>query len=189
MFYALLLYKSASKIPAHLKIKMKAAIKEFLESADYEKISEHEKRKGYIWSTVTHFVKLAYLPRNSPLWSFNTSSEENGDTAKESQELGELCIEAGVFSLQNVLLSSDTRDILKAEGLVDYIVCMPWHLSPDTKAHMKACDLRQFLSSKMQLQPPSLVNLAKAKLAVSHCGLEKVIKARSLHDIVDNICH
>lgn len=165
---------------------MKTAMKEFLESAEYDKISEHEKKKGYIWSTVTHFVKLAYLPKHSPRWSFDTP----GDNIEESlHELEELCIEAGIFSLQNVLLSSDTRDILIAEGLVDYIVCMPWHLSPDTKAHMRACDLRQFLSSKMQLQPPSLVNLAKAKLAVSHCGLERIVKARSLHDIVDNICH
>ena len=183
MFYAQLLYASASKIPLDLKFKMYEAIRNFLATADHTLIHKYEEERDFIWSTVAPFVKLAYFPKTNPQWSFHSAC----DDSEFLQELDELCIEMGIFSLQNMLLSDETREVLITESLVDYITCLPWHLSPDTKAHRRACELRVSLSQKMQLQPPSLVNLTKAKLAATHCGLEKVLKANSLHEIVDNV--
>ena len=186
VFYCQLLYSSASKIPLHLKFIMYEAIRNFLATASHSQIHSYERERDYYWATATPSVKLAYFPKCNPHWSFCGPDRADDDTTF-LRELEEMCIEMGVFSLQSMLLSDKTRDILAAESLVDYITCLPWHLPPDTKAHRRACELRVSLSQKMQLQPPSLVNLTKAKLAATHCGLEKILKANSLHEIVDNI--
>lgn len=186
MFYSELLYASASNIPLVLKRKMHSAIHQFLKSADYTKIREHEKKNGYIWSTVTPIVKLVYLPRNDPSWTFCTYKSSE-DVNEEMRELEDLCIEAGVFSLQNMMLCDETSELLIAEHVLDFVVCMPWHLTKGTNAHKRACDLNTFLGHKMQIQPPSLVNMTKAKLATMHFGLEKVMNASSVHELVNEI--
>ena len=185
MFYAELLYASASKIPIELKRRMHSAIHQFLKSADYKKIREHEKKNGYIWSTVTPIVKLVYFPRNNPSWTFCTYKAS--PVNEEMRDLEDLCIEAGIFSLQNMMLCDETRGLLIAELLLDFVVCMPWHLTKGTNAHKRACDLNTFLGQKMQIQPPSLVNMAKAKLATMHFGLETVVNAPSVHELVHEI--
>ena len=187
MFYAQLLHSSAAKIPSHMKHKMYKTIRNLLATATYLQIHIQEKKYGYFWSTIIPILKLAYFPQQSPQWSFCGPEENPNNETEFLQELEGLCIEAGVFSLQIILLSEKNRNVLITESLVDYVTCLPWHLSPDTKAHRRACELRLSLSQKMQLQPPSLVNLTKAKLAATHCGLEKVLKANSLHDITDNM--
>lgn len=181
MFYAELLFGSGPKIPLALKRKMHSAIKEFLESADYKQIREHEKSNGYIWSTVEPIVKLAYFPYNNPSRTLCTYKFSK-DTNKEMRELEDLCVEAGAFSLQNMMLCDTIRELLIAEHLLDFVVCLPWHLDKNTKAYKRACELNTFLAEKMQMEPPSLVNMAKAKLAATHFGLEKVTTL-SVHEL------
>lgn len=188
MFYAQLLYGTASNTPLTLKSTMHLAIKEFLKSADYSKIWEHERKNGYIWSTVAPFVKLVYFPKGSSSWTF-CGHGYSADVNKEMLELENLCIEAGVFSLQNMMLCDDTRGLLIAENLLDFVVCMPWHLKEGEKSHERACDLNKSLGQKMQVHPPSLVNIAKAKLAVAYFGLEKVINASSVHELVNEVMY
>ena len=64
------------------------------------------------------------------------------------------------------------------ENLVDYVVCMPWSVPEQLK--QQACDLVTMLGSfpDMRMQPPQLLNIAKASLAKTfpELGLEGAMK-------------
>lgn len=70
------------------------------------------------------------------------------------------------------------------EGLLDYVVSMPWIFPAHWKEREDAHSLVNFLSQHMQLQPPSLINLTKARLASMHFGLERVLKTGSVHEML-----
>ena len=73
------------------------------------------------------------------------------------------------------------------EGLLDYTVALPWIYPKHWQERAEATRLVNFLSQHMQLQPPSLINLTKARLASMHFGLEKVLKTGSVHDLLDEV--
>ena len=73
------------------------------------------------------------------------------------------------------------------EGLLDYQVSMPWIFPHDWPERRNASRLVAFLSQHMQLQPPTLINLAKARLASMHFGLEKVLGTDSVHDLLQEV--
>ena len=87
------------------------------------------------------------------------------------------CIQLGLFSLSNILQSQHTRDTLVREGLLDYLVCIPWLYPTNwTKEKKQAKDLLNYVGNHLQLQPPSLITISKARLA-GYLGLEKVLSA------------
>ena len=69
-------------------------------------------------------------------------------------------------------------------GLLDFVVSLPWVMPAGTRAHTRACAVVSYMSEKMVLQPPSLINIARAKLAIMHFGLKKILKL-SVHEIVE----
>lgn len=73
--------------------------------------------------------------------------------------------------------------MLIREGMVNYITCLPWCLAQGSRAHLQACELVSHLREDTQLQPPSLLNIAKAKLAFMHYGLKKMLDMHSIHDL------
>ena len=87
------------------------------------------------------------------------------------------CIQCGIFSMSNMLRSADMRDIFLQEGLMDYLVCLPWLYPQDWPERRQAQQLVAFMGQHVQLQPPSLSNITKAKLAAMYFGLEKVLLA------------
>ncbi len=97
------------------------------------------------------------------------------------------CIQCGIFSLSNVLLCQETREIYVQEGLLDYTVSMPWIYPPHWPERKEAHRLVSFLGQSMQLQPPSLINLTKARLASMHFGLERVIRTDSIHELLAEV--
>jgi len=92
-----------------------------------------------------------------------------------------------VFSLQNMLSGTQVREILIQEELVDYVVCMPWYVPPGSHAQNRARELVSYLGQTMQLQPPRLVTMVRAKLAALHFGLEKVLRTTSIHALLAEI--
>ena len=60
------------------------------------------------------------------------------------------------------------------EGLLDYLTCAPW-VMPSQELRDGAEELAVLARDKVILQPPSLTGLIKAKLAVQHCGLQRVL--------------
>lgn len=62
------------------------------------------------------------------------------------------------------------------QGFSDYILCLPSVLPIHSRAQKRAKDVVSSLGKEIQLQPPSLATMAKARLAVTHFGLEKILK-------------
>ena len=63
-----------------------------------------------------------------------------------------------------------------SQGLLDYVICLPIVLPAKSRAQQRAKDLVAMLGKEMHLQPPSLNTMTRARLAVTHFGLEKVLK-------------
>ena len=133
----------------------------FFLSTTYHTIMEREVKGDSVWSTFVPYVKLAYIP----------------DTPQPEavRKLQLLSLQTVIFSLQNMLGRENHRQVLKREGLVDYVTCMPFYVAETLKP--RARELVQMLASSgdLQVQVPTLVNLVKAKLAKMCFGLEGVL--------------
>lgn len=189
MFYSQLLTSSPQLFSLKQKSTLAQFISNFLDEATPKQIRDHEVKNGYKWSTVTPFVKLAYYPRFNRELSMEIHRDTASTDAQDSMTvdlnmLAVHCIEMGVFSMQNVLHDEEIRDVLVCEGLVDYIVCMPWNVPQESRVQQRATELVTFLSQHIQLQPPSLVSVTKARLASLHFGLERVLNTLSVHDLL-----
>ena len=115
-------------------------------------------------------MSLAYCP---PLPAYNvTEAVHPGEVV---HKLHLCCVELGVLSLQNMLQGEWHQKVLMEEGLVDFVTCMPWYLPKDTAAHDRACQLTVSLRPILR-QPPSLLNIARAKLATTCFGLDCLTK-------------
>lgn len=188
MFFSQMVCSSCDRLSVTQKQLIRGFIQSFLNEATHQEIREHEVKSGYIWSTLVPFAKLAFTPSN-PRRMIPNQTQDDPEPKDEDRKptLEMLCAEAGVFSLQNVLSGNEGRDILIAEGLLDYVTCLPWNIPEGSKAHVRAKQLVSHLSVEMQLQPPSLVTMVKAKLAVMHFGLVKVVETRSVHQLLAEV--
>ena len=92
-------------------------------------------------------------------------------------------LQMGIFLLQRACTTEDTLEILEMEGLIDFIICLPWHVSEGIKEKAKIAV--QLLSKKRTLQPPSLMNIAKAKLAVWKIPFQKTMS----YEFLDKVHH
>jgi len=143
-----------------------------LQRTTYQTIMEGEVTRWYVWSTFVPYVKLVYIP----------------DTPQPEavRKLQLLSLETIIFSLQNMLGRENHRQVLKQEGLVDYVTCMPSYVPESLKP--KAKELVQMLATSADLQVPlpTLSSLVKAKLAKMYFGLEGVL-AMSVGEIVSKL--
>lgn len=160
-------------------------IQEFVNEADPTMLHDHEQANGYVWSTIRPHLNLAYFPINSKPNHYYVYSGGRNDVTYTIyfRKLYLQCIEVGVISLQNMLLGEETRQVLQTEGLVDFVVCMPWYLPSGSKPQIRAWDLVRSLSTFVKLEPPSLANIARAKLAADIFGLERTLNAYSINDL------
>lgn len=193
MFYSQLLTSSPQLFTLKQKGTLAQFISSFLNEATPRQIRDHEVKNGYKWSTVIPFVKLAYHPQFNREFSMEvhrdaTSTNTQDNVTVDLKMLAVHCIEMGVFSMQNVLHDEEIRDVLVHEGLVDYIVCMPWNVPQENRVQQRAKELVTFLSQHMQLQPPSLVSVSKARLASLHFGLDRVLNTLSVHHLLSGVC-
>ncbi len=142
---------------------------DFLQNATYQDIMEREIKQQYIWATFVPYIKLLYLP------SFSISGLER---------LHMLSLQTILLSLQNMLGRENHIKILLCEGLEDFITCSPSYV-PESLKH-QAKEMVQIVRSGMQLQPPKLVNLVKAKLAKMYFGLESVMNT-TVGDLISTV--
>ena len=173
LFFSILVTSSVVVIEETYIGQISALLKEFLSEADHQDIHDKEDNSGFYWLTLVPHMTVAYFPFNYQLPSKEVASD---DTVIPSQltELYLLCMELGVFSLQNVTTAEKHRKVLTKEGLVDYVRCLPWYLSPEGNAQHRACQLASELKPLLT-QPPSLTNISRARLASMHFGLGKVL--------------
>jgi len=184
LLFALIITRSPELIPPSLLPLLHTFTDRFLSTTDHQVIQQMEAKYEYIWSTIVPFVNLAYFPYLNPKY---IPTHFNSDERQTTKQLQLLCIEAGVFSLQNMLSGNQVREILVQEELVDYIVCMPWYIPPGSRAQKRAHELVSCLRQTMQLQPPRLVAMVRAKLAALHFGLEKVLRTISVHALLAEV--
>ena len=134
----------------------------FLQANSYQKIRDAEISNGYDCSIFLPYVKLAYVP-NVP--------QTEGSIGK----LQLVSLKMAVFALQNMLGRESCRKHLLKEELLDYVICMPQYVPHSLRP--QAEELVQMVVSSPDIPegPPKLLNLAKAKLAKMHFGLEQVL--------------
>ena len=110
------------------------------------------------------------------------SEETPPDSVVETMSnLQQVSTETIVFSLRVMFMNEDSRKGLMKEKLCDFIVCLPSYL-PDS-LHEKAKELVSMLGAQMQLQPPKLSQLAKARLAKMYFGLERMLQVHSVNEL------
>lgn len=188
MFFAQLVTASAHLLHRGELTDITQFMRHFLDTADYHEIRQHEIKNGYIWSTLFPFVRLAYFPTSNATRMCMRSAAACKKDVMELRELEQLCVEAGIFGLQNTLSGELARGILVQEGLLEYVTCLPWCVSTGTEAHAKARELVLNLGQKVQLQPPQLQTIVRARLAAWHFGLDKVYHTISIHELLSELC-
>ena len=114
---------------------------------------------GFMWQDIFPNMRLVYSP------SCHISP----------RPIDMLCLEAGLLALQIILGRDEERQVLIKQGLLDYLTCLPWYIQEGCGAHRRVRTLLEMVSSHVPLQPPSLSNIVRAKLAATHCGLKKAV--------------
>lgn len=170
VFLAQVVLVSPQCIPNEFQQRIHDSMDDFLKTTTYQAVMEGEVKNYYVWSTLLPYIKLMYLP------------ESQSPKTKTTEQLHMLSLQTILLSLQNMLGRDNHKELLFKEGLEDYITCMPAHVPAPLKEQAKEL-VRIVASDTIQLQPPKLVNLAKAKLAKLQFGLECVLH-KSVREIL-----
>ena len=139
-----------------------------------------EDQKGYSWRKFLPILKVAYFPYYSKESMLAISSNDR------YAEMLKLCIEMCIFSLQVMLTGETARKMMVEQGLMEYVICLPSVLPENSNSKQRASNLVSMLGNEMHLQPPSLNVMARARLAVTYCGLEKAMKT-SVQELLSEI--
>ena len=174
MFLAQLALVSPQLMSDQLTDKTSLYLTKFLSVADPERITEYEIVESYLWNSFLPYIKLAYLP--------NTPCCEPVLLSK-TQDMGLLTI---IIALHSMLDREVHREVLVREGLVDFLTCMPWYTTGPAEERARALVRMVQQAPDMKLQPPSLLNLAKACVAKHYCGLPTVVQL-SVPDILQKV--
>ena len=167
---AQLVLVSPSLLPPSLLEKMHCHMQELLDTADPYELMRFEETCRFSWSIFFPYVKLLYIP--------NTPASTGSAVLTKLQSLS---IQVTIFCLISSLSRPSHQEIMVDEGLLDYVICMPWYVPGEVKA--KADLVVRALAAHKPLQPPSLASIAKAKLAKVHFGLDRVVSMESIHDL------
>ena len=147
----------------------------FLETAHHSLITQYETAMEYVWATFLPYIKLIYHP-NTPCREPLLLSETQ-----------DMALQTTIIALHSMLDRSIHREVLVREGLVDYLICMPWYTTGSAQQRSRALVRMVQQSPDVDLQPPSLLNMTKACVAKNYCGLQTVVHL-SVPDIIQQIC-
>ena len=145
-------------------------MEKLLAKIDFKELHKNEKEFGFVWNKYIPHMRVAYLPYNS------RRCVEACGSDPQYRALQMMCMEMNILFIQVVLCGERERKMMVKQGLMEYIICLPSVLPKRTSAQQRASDLVSMLGKEMHLQPPSLNTMARAKLAVTHFGLEKAMK-------------
>lgn len=143
-------------------------IAEFLDSANPTDMQNFEEQREIYWVTMLPHMRVVYTP---------ASLYNEGKPAQDAKVLS-LCLKIAIFSLRVMNLNSENKHVLAKEGLLDYLQCLPWYLPPQSEVQQCASQLTRDLANMLSLltQPPTLSNMARARLATMHFGLDSVLQ-------------
>ena len=143
-------------------------LNDFLLEAKPSQIAQIETDFAYLWVTFLPYVKLAYLPNCRP------------------DNIYLVALEIIIMALHIMLDREVHRDVLIREGLMDYITCMPWYTTGAAEQRARALVKMVQQAPDVDLQLPSLLNMAKACVAKNYCGLQTVVHL-SVPEILQNV--
>ena len=166
---------SPKHIPDELKTRIHEYMAEFFKAASYEKLRETDIKHQYIWSIFTPLVKLLYV--KTP----NQAISKEISAPAVMNEMHMLSLRSVLLALKVMLSRDNHRELLFKEKLEDYVTCAPFYL-PEPLMGL-GMELVKVVGS---LQPPSLGNIVRSKLATIHYGLVPLLE-RSVHDITTDL--
>ncbi len=181
-FFSELVCHSADIIPLPLKGKIFRFMEDFVKVAEPSTIRQHRDKYGICCVDLLPTVSIPYSPLDP------THPEYTPAHNHTLRELKQLCMEFGVMCLRYELLGEYQRSCVVENGLVDYIVCLPWVVEAGSRAHRQTRELVAFLKGEMAIQPPSLISLARAKLGTMHFGLRRILKM-PVHEVFAEYHH
>ena len=138
-------------------------------------IRAYETSQHYYWETFSACVQYLYVP------NLKISSEANIYITL-IKELGLHSVEVLLLYLQNALGRKIHVDIIINEGLLDFIVALPW-VVPECYEERAKCVVRE-IAKFQSIHPPPLTVIAKAKLAKSTWGLKKLMEIHSISELL-----
>ena len=162
VFLAIVQLLSPQCIPPSMKKEIHDFMAAFLQKATYIALKKGEEEYEQVWATFLPYIRVLYIREPSNLASI-----------KLATQMHHLSLQTILLSLQNMLSCDYHRKVLFKEKLEDYVTCLPAHVPPSLKG--QARELVQIIASGLQLQPPTLFNLTKAKLAKMHFGLQDLM--------------
>ncbi len=174
MFLAQVIVTSPQHVPSETLERILSFMEDFLKIATYQSLREGEIKHWYVWSTFLPYIKLVYFPE---------PAQPKSDTMNR---LHMLSLQTVLLSLQNMLGRDNHREVLLKESLEDYITCMPAYLSAGPLRGQAEELVQVVRGGACQLQPPTLINLVKAKLAKLHFGLVRVVNM-SVGEIINEV--
>jgi len=142
-----------------------------------ELIQEYETSKGYYWATFRSCLECLYEPLDL--------SEQEMSQEVTSLSLARMLQKFSVTMLLQYLQNSLGRrvhtDIIVKESLLDYVIPLPWML-PARYKNKAICVVRE-VAKFTPIQPPALISLARASIAINKCGLHKLNRVDSVSQL------
>ena len=165
----------------------------FHREVEPEALSKHEESTGSFWSVFEPFVRLLYVPNTPlPVATNEESSPSINPPVVEEREplvcrLQFLSISTTLTALHMMFLNREEGHkcftAMQQENLIPFIVLAPSHVPPSLKS--EADNLVQCVGHHTSIQPPSLADHAKAALAKFQFGLERMLRLKTPHELVE----
>ena len=149
----LLLY-SFKTIPSTYTPRMVDAMEVFVRTTQVGEIVTFEDRYQYNWISILPFVEMMFVPLSDGMGSL-----------QGQHECEYISMRLIILSLQAEFGRKVNRDLAVKQGLLEYIVCMPWGIRSEWSDGCKQI-LKGFMEDrKSGLPVPRLSTIAKVKLA------------------------
>ena len=139
---------------------------------DPETVRSYEISNGLVWRTFLPYFDFLYSPESDLCAA---SGEASYSLIKKVHH----CSYMVLLRCLEICFGREIHvDTMIEENLLEFLLAMSGNVGPEFEE--KASDVRRVVSKFCQLQPPSLVSLAKAKLAKSKWGLKTM---REMHSV------
>ena len=178
MFLAQLVLTSWRKISASQYQMILDFMEKCLQMFTWNDIRNIDVRLGTTYETFLPFIRLIYSP--------DPDTPAIPGLGANLPLLQIACLNIVILGLQATLGIIKNYEVMAKEGLLDYIICAPFHVPSCLKAKAQMLVTMVLSCQNGTFQPPSLTCLAKAKLARMHFGLELVLSASAI-EIADRL--
>ena len=157
--------------------RMDVFLTDFIRDVDPLVLAQEEQTSRNFWSVFEPFVTLLYVP--IPL----EGSREGGERELLLQKMRTCSVQSALIALHIIILDGHkSLDIICREYLLPYIILAPVHVPMSLRS--QASEVVRCLGRHVQIEPPTLADLAKASLAKYQFGLERLLHLHTPHELV-----